>query len=456
MPASVSSGNRSGNRSGGRSGAAPRAWARRVADALPFARRLPGFGALTGGFQAPPPPQPFSLACPCGGTVSGTRGDSEREEPCPDCGEPHFVLPADVYPAPRTAAPAKAPANAKRAERAAAAPADAAKKPSEPPANDAKPAPAAPTVPSVPLGARLRAAARKRVTPLRAIAAGLALVVGGTVWWSVIQSRRADAELALAELPPVAAEALAEGRFAEAAERFETLAAAYATLDRADDPPARAARQQAREATAAAGLASQTPAEIARQAALARTPADRTEWSALYDGLCRGRWVILDVYAARVSPPDLRGPLSRAGAGKNRGAESDEEEPGDDDSPEPRIELLYPMLVPGARARVIGDPGLPDDLAVGDDPRRVLLAARYGDCVRVPEPGGKATWELRLEPGSAFLWTGADTLGAIGFDLTGPEGEELRALLARQADAVGLAPNGPAPDDAAEPPGEPR
>ena len=450
MPASLSS----GNRSGGRSGGSAQVWARRVAGALPFARRLPGFGALTGGFQAPPPPQPFSLACPCGGTVSGTRGESEREEPCPDCGEMHFVLPADVYPAPQTA-PAKAPRKPKRAGRTAATPAKPAEKSSEPPANDAKPAPAAPTVPSVPVGTRWRAAARKQVTPLRAIAAGLALVVGGTVWWSVVQSRRSAAQLALAELPPVAAEALAEGRFAEAAERFETLAGAYATLDRDDDPPARAARQRAREATAAAGLASQTPAEIARQAALARTPVDRTEWSALYDGLCRGRWVILDVYAARVSPPDPRGPLSRAGAaGKNRGAESDE--PDGDGPPEPRVELLYPMLVPGARARVIGDPDLPGDLAVGDDPRRVLLAARYGDCVRVPEPGGKATWELRLEPGSAFLWTGADTLAAVGFDLTGPEGEELRALLARQADAVGLAPNRPLPEDGPNAPETPR
>ena len=278
--------------------------AERVADAVPAVRRLPGLGAVFGTSHRPPPPQPFSLTCPCGGKVVGTRGDRERTERCPACGEEHFVLPADVYPRP--------PEEVKPARSKKRAAADRADEPPDHPA--VAKAAAVPAAERVPLKARLAAAraaalsgAKRQATPLRLIALGMLLVVAGTGWWAVRRSRAAAAKVALAEVPAELDAALAEARFPDAADAADELAAAFATLGRGDTPDAARARQTAREATAAAGLASRTPPEIAAQAAAVRTPAERTEWSRQFDALFRGRWVVLDTLAARVPPPVVRG-----------------------------------------------------------------------------------------------------------------------------------------------------
>ncbi len=159
--------------------------------------------------------------------------------------------------------------------------------------------------------------------------------------------------------------------------------------------------------------------------------------------------MILDTYAARVATPESRvaqPPVALPPADQPSADEANE--PAGEPPPD-RVELLYPMVTAGVRFRLIGDPAVPNDLSAGDDPRRVLLAGRYGACSRVPDARGGALWEVRLEPGSAFLWTGADTLAAVGFDLSGPDGAAVRAVLARQANTVGLA--GPRADSSPRP-----
>ncbi len=266
------------------------AWAERVAEAVPFARRLPGFEALAGLAGALPPPpssQPFSLDCRCGAVAAGMRSERERDEPCLQCGERHFVLPADVYPAsprrrvdakkgtkPRAKVARPAAADTAAADTAAAdtAAADtvaadtvaadtvaadtAAGSPASGPsasgastagASTADPGVSTPATVRVPRWSRWGAGVRRQATPLRLIAVGLAAVVTGTVWWSVTQSRQTAARVTVAEAPAAAAEALAEGQFTRAAERFGTLAAAYDTLGLSDAPRAIAARQDARK-----------------------------------------------------------------------------------------------------------------------------------------------------------------------------------------------------------------
>ncbi|NNJ27987.1 hypothetical protein [Alienimonas chondri] len=372
------------------------AWVDRVAGAVPFARSLPGFGVLAGRAGAsPPPPAPFSLECRCGSAVTGMRSERERHESCLNCGERHFVLPADVYPA----APAARPAGAKPKSTESASEAKAAQPVAAPAA------PAVPAAPRIPLRTRLKGFVRREATPLRLIALGVAAAVLGTTWWGVVQARRADARVTIAETPAVAEEALAAGQFG---------VALRGDPHRGD-----------------ADLASRTPAEIAREAAV-RSPADREDWLTAYDRLYRGRWVILDTHAARVAMEEAPAAASDNASDPER---SDDVRPM---APSDRIELLYPLVAAGTRFRLIGDPNVPGDLASGDDPQRVVLAGRYGDCVLVPSARGGEVWELRLEPGSAFLWTGADTLSAIGFDLSDPDGAALRAVLDRQATELGL------------------
>ncbi|MEM9701703.1 MAG: hypothetical protein AAF907_04600, partial [Planctomycetota bacterium] len=350
--------------------------------------------------------------------VTGTRSEKEREEPCINCGERHFILPADVYPAPPQTAPAKSrpgESSPKKEKKTAKTPA----------------AEIPPPEPRVPLKTRVAATLRRQATPLRLIGLGLAVVVTVTAWLAIVQARRAAARVTIAEAPAVAEEALADGRFGEAAERFGDVAEAFATLGRETEPRALAAAQFAREATAAANLAPRTPAEIAREAAGVR-PEERERWQRLYDSLYRGQWVILDTHAARVA---TAGRLERGVAGEG---EEDQNAAAEPPPPSDRIELLYPLTTPGARFRLIGDRDVPADLKTGDTPRRVVLAGRYGDCVPRENADGSVVWELCLEPGSAFLWAGAGTLTTLGFDLTGPDGAASRALLERQAESLGL------------------
>ena len=75
-----------------------------------------------------------------------------------------------------------------------------------------------------------------------------------------------------------------------------------------------------------------------------------------------------------------------------------------------------------------------------------MLAAQYESCRRVPDPGGgDAAIEVRLRPGSAFLWADEGGLTALGFDLTGPAGTLTRRTLATQRETLDL-PD-PAGDD---------
>ena len=340
----------------------------RVAGAVPG---LAGATGLGGASHKPlAGPQPFEVACAvCGAAVAGTRSDRGRFEPCPACGTKAFVLPADVYP--RPPAPRKSPKKNK-------------KSPGTRPAAGPEPA-AAPAGPGVRERVRTRLAAvgpavRRRATPVRLAAAGTLLVVAGTVWWAARGAGLEAARQTLVDAPPAAAEALADGRFEDAAAAYAAEAEALAVVGRGGSVRAKRARQTAREATAAAGLASQTPLQIAAEAAAARTPTARTAWANAFDALHRGRWVILDTLAAAVPPSE---PARPAGDG-------------DDDAvsaspPVPRVELLYPLSVGRTRARLVGDPGLPSDLEISAPPRRVLLAARYDACVRSRRPAGRGS-----------------------------------------------------------------
>ena len=393
---------------------------------------VPGLGG--GGLSHKPRvgPQRFEIACRiCGGPVAGTRGERERFEPCGACGTPAFVLPADVYP--RPPADPEPKSEPKKARTARPAPATA-----SPPATGAAPRDRRPLRDRAADGAgAARAALKKRATPVRLAALATAVVVALTVWWGVRRAGVGAARQALVDAPPAAAAALAEGAFADAADRYAELAAALDTLGRGESDRAERARQRVREATAAANLASQTPFEIARQAAAATSPRARTAWGELFDSLHRGRWVILDAPAAAVPPVDVRG------------VTGDDAEP-----PPPRTELLYPLSVDGVTVRLVGDPAVPAGLTPADPPRRAILAAKYGACVRVADPaGGPGIWELRLEPGSAFLWATPETLAAVGFDLDGPDGAATRAVLAEQAAELGLAAS-EEPGNAADPAGE--
>src|SRR5262249_55082755 len=52
--------------------------------------------------RASRPPPPFELACVCGELVTGTRSAGIQRPTCPVCATELFVLPASVYPPPRT------------------------------------------------------------------------------------------------------------------------------------------------------------------------------------------------------------------------------------------------------------------------------------------------------------------------------------------------------------------
>ena len=85
---------------------------------------------------------------------------------------------------------------------------------------------------------------------------------------------------------------------------------------------------------------------------------------------------------------------------------------------------------------------LSDEPPIGGEPRRVVFAARYRDCLAAVNPETERTiWTIRLRPDDAFLWTDPRTLAAVGLVDDGGPDDALRAVLARQAERVGVPPS---------------
>lgn len=349
----------------------------------------------TDAFRKPPPvaPEPFTVRCDCGGTVSGVRVASHQRPACSSCGRQVFVLPANVYPT--VSRPKKVQADHQSA----------------PPVTSKAPGTAPTTRPgrqgntsteqtatATPRDGILLEAPSRLVTPFRLIVATISLILALTAWglW-----HRHSVELAKAEVAATSElgmKALQDGDFAIAASNLVRARNAVDLLRRTD-PEANAIRRNCREAVAGNELSTTGLFDLLAEFAT-ESRVGRSKFTTLH----RGAWLLLDVTIAN---PDA--------------------------TAQP-CEVDMPLLIEGMTFRVIVDSPqvrVAAQREAANGSARVIFAAPMS-ALRTSS-GGKQEGILELNGKAAFLWTSIETYASLGYQEH--RAEDLAAtkdILARQ------------------------
>jgi len=349
----------------------------------------------TDAFRKPPPaaPEPFTVRCDCGGTVTGVRVAAPQRPACPGCGRQVFVLPINAYPT--VVRPKKPKAESPPAPSESAGSVGNLKA-SKPDRQGSQPDPAA-TAKSRD-GILLETRGRI-LTPLRMIVIAISLVLAVTVWGLWYRSRIEQAKSQVAAANEAGMKALQEGSFGTAAANLTRARNAVDLLGRTD-PEANAIRRNCREAIAGHELSSSGLFDL-----LAEFAADSRSGRSKFASRHRGAWLILDVIIA--SPEATERPC----------------------------QIDMPILIDEMNFRIVVDSPLVRAAALREQangPARVIFAAPMSELHTV-RSDGNPEGTLVLNGKSAFLWTSFETYTALGYQES--RAEDLAAtkeVLARQ------------------------
>jgi len=261
-------------------------------------------------------PQPFELECECGVRHAGLRKKAPQRIVCRECGSSLFILPRDVYPAPKVVAeaspkspapPAKAPPAPEPVEPELA-PVESildevvvlddegTRAPRKPrPGKKKEPAPAAsPKEPRKP--------PERLVRPYHFILAAVAGLVLLTVYLAIQSRAKERAILIYKEEAEKGMAAVAARSWIEARSHLDLAGDAADLLGRTD-PESLRVRQYRAETTALNLLAPASLVDILDEAE--RTlPDNYDSWSAEFYSKYAGRWLVLEVPVKQVTDKD--------------------------------------------------------------------------------------------------------------------------------------------------------
>lgn len=238
---------------------------------------------------------------------------------------------------------------------------------------------------------------------MRLVLAGIALVIGLTVWGTLRISERSEAERTFASGVKLAQQALEENDLAEAAKRFQDVRKALDLLGRTDSR-ARELRQTAAEITAAADLAKSSLFDILHEAVATTARSGRGMWTDTFRSSYRDEWVLIDAQVSRTT---------NASGGR-------------------QFEIDFPLSTGADRVMIVGDLECFQRAVPGGSSRRVIFAAQLDDFSRAPHD--EATWQIVLRPSTAFLWSAAENLERLGVEVD----EETRQVLTEQSGLLGV------------------
>ena len=350
-------------------------------------------------------PEPFQIRCSCGVPMQGLRQPRSQRVECRRCGQPLFVLSADVYPQPKP----------KKSRKKRPLPI---KKHPEPARQVEKPRPSvrdrlktrARNVRVNASDSLLRAAQRQMsiFTPFRLVLLCIVALVAATMYWGWYSRAVEQAEITLNTAVQRGEAALREHDFTNAAREFQAAGESLEFLGR-NDKRAQAIRQMLRESTAASQLLREplfnivSDAERAgREGSLGWNDGFRTHY-----GEC---WIVMQSTIERTS--DMQG--------------------------NPRLVIDYPLDVGGKL--IVIDATLPvfEQLPLENEPRNVIFAAQLKSC-RI---GGSENqeWIVKLQDDTAFLWSSFDTFQALGFETDEHAESKIHELLDEQSRLMGIEP----------------
>ncbi|TWU14218.1 hypothetical protein CA54_30610 [Symmachiella macrocystis] len=387
----------------------------------------------------PLPPEPFRLVCVCGGIINGVRQEREQRIRCGDCNHEMFVLPESVYPPPEirsrgvieetdetedeveiveepsassddlppgpadaiTIAPeklgGKPSKTGKRKRRKNEDPSDPEKRQSPERADR----PQAVEVDHVHGIRDLRQRRFKIITPFRAIAAGI-LVVLLLTGYSVLHSRSvANAEVVRTQAGKLGQQALDAGDLATAYQEFIKVDKALQILG-SGDPQSQQLHQLFLEVRAAVELLPTSVLDMVASAVDASSETAITSWENQFDLTYRDKWLVVDTTVRH------------------------------DDSIA-KVRIPVPLLLEDNSAFFVVDGESFAERITGEGEQHVIFAGRVISC---QSSGTKhKTWEIRLADDSLLFWTDPRTYELLGFALD----EESTKTLRQQADMLGVA-----------------
>lgn len=364
-------------------------------------------------------PEPFHIACECGGEVTGFRTSVHQKVNCLGCQRPVLVLPTNPYP-PVKRAVAEPPKKKVKsvvqpAERTAPTKSSSTLRghsgngPTTPKTRHAestgKTADGSPTntaaevVDRIDLSPMLQREKARRRT-VRLVVASIVALVGVTGWSLWNRSQREQARVQIPVATDAGLAALRAGDFSTAARELTAAVKGLDTLHRTD-AASQTIRQAHREAVAAYGLATVGPADLAAEF-LSNAAADRQR---RFQSQFGAKWLIFDA-----------GVIQKSTASATL------------------FELDVSLAVGDRPLQVQCDfPDLRRFAAEASPhaPMRVLFAGQIEEWI-VPDASTQPVI-ARLRSTTAFLWCDYDALLAVGFRPDSDESErETRDLLNRQ------------------------
>jgi len=321
----------------------------------------------------PPAPDPFSVNCDCGASVSGIRTPAAQRPACPQCGRPVFILPQNVY-----------PGSVKPAHREEVVPSSPKNKSgirdSAPPVAANKPGRGN----SVPASEQKAAATGVLVearsplfTPFRLVASAIILIVGLTGWGLWHRSQVVAAQKIVAPAIEAGMAALNAGDFTTGARELKRARDAVDLLRRSD-AEAVSVRRACREAIVGDQAASGDPLDILSESI------SNNGKSHVLNSRHRSTWFLFDT-------------IVLLGEGNRR----------------PSI-VDWPIEIEGKKCRIeITTPWVRKavERAGSTTEGRVIFAAQPDQLI--PDPADSSVLVLRLNGTSAFLWSSFDTYAAL-------------------------------------------
>jgi hypothetical protein len=353
--------------------------------------------------------QRFDVTCECGQAHHGLRRSRAQKIVCRDCGATRFILPRDVYPAPKEARrgpkptpeplPVLKPVEDRKPEkidldREESTVATAVKNPKKKPVRK-------PTHPEF-----LVAAERKFWSPFRMVSMGIAAVLLLIVTVLVQKQRRDYATKVLRTAGDEAVQHVELQNWPQAHERFEAAVKAINVLKR-DDAAARRMQQGLRETRALTNLSGGSLVDLLEDAE--KQSADPEAWQRTFNLRYRDQWL------------GIESPLKKS--------ETDAGE-------EWRIE--FPGTVGAKNREVVIHADLHAFSIVGSLPpeQSLIFAAQLESCELSSD---NQRWDIRLRTDTGFLWCDPRTYAGLGFTFNEWHTEaDVLAVLAEQARRVDI------------------
>ncbi len=411
-------------------------------------------------------PVPFEITCYCGKYCEGERNQDSRIVQCYECGERIFVLPLNVYPAPKQQTSQKRDVEKKSDSLPAkknSSGKEASKK-TQPIAqqNTTEAVEITEFIDDEPELETISIPRKRWLRPFHYVLICIGSVLLMTSWW-LIHSYRQDQAIETLRTSVEAGEtALEENNLIIAEQEFGKAAKATLILNR-NDNDSRRVRQLFKELQSINQLSSSSLFELISELESKYDQKNPESWKEYFQSHYANQWVIIEArvdrengisYSLLLDDADLVLKEKKKDAENkkprpvnNSEMEADpavnpdneiqpiiEEEP-DEEPTSKRYVIHYPIEIDQIPLVLNVDIATLHKLPFTDSSETILFAGQLRQCelLDLPQP----VWVIDFVPEKTFLWSNEKLLTAIGYPIDNPaEKERIQKILKRQTNLL--------------------